>query len=201
MAGLDWGSVPLWVATLAGSVSAVVAADSYRRSVRDKEREQASRVSSWISQVGSFRQEGLRATPYTPPKILLVTVRVANRSDAPIYDVHVTLSWHPTVLTIAEIPAGEVAVAMVEMDLSEHPGRLERLGVEWFDITFDWIATLDEPEVRFTDALGRRWSRGSDHRLHASRASGSEVKASLGFSIFSGQPVEAPTPIDPPGGE
>jgi hypothetical protein len=154
--------------------------------------------------VGRFGQEELSWTPPappTPPKSLLATVRVANRSDAPIYDVHVILSWHPTVLTIAEIPAGDVAVARVEMDLSTNPGRVDRVDVDWFDVTFDWIATLDEPEVRFTDALGRRWSRGSDHRLHASRASGSEVKASLSFSLLSGQPVEAPTPIDPPDGD
>jgi hypothetical protein len=47
MSHLDWGSVPVWVATLVTSTPAAVAVVSYRRNLYDKEREQASKVSCW----------------------------------------------------------------------------------------------------------------------------------------------------------
>ena len=48
MASLDSGTVPLWVGTLFTS-TVTVAAISYVRSVLDRERDQASKVSAWLS--------------------------------------------------------------------------------------------------------------------------------------------------------
>ncbi|SDM01278.1 hypothetical protein SAMN05660642_01328 [Geodermatophilus siccatus] len=46
--GLDWGNVPTWIGTIVTSSSFTVAALSYRRSVLDKERAQASSIAAWV---------------------------------------------------------------------------------------------------------------------------------------------------------
>jgi hypothetical protein len=47
--GLDWGNVPAWIGTIVTSSSFAVAALSFRRSVLDKERAQASNVAAWVA--------------------------------------------------------------------------------------------------------------------------------------------------------
>ncbi len=53
--GWDWGNVPSWIGSVLTSTSLLIAAVSYRRSVKDKareqwdrEREQAGKVSAWV---------------------------------------------------------------------------------------------------------------------------------------------------------
>ena len=43
---LDWGNVPTWTGMLLTSGSLTVAALAYRRSVLDKERDQASKIAA-----------------------------------------------------------------------------------------------------------------------------------------------------------
>jgi hypothetical protein len=70
----DWGNVPAWVGTIVTRSSFLIAALSYRRSVRDKEGEQASRVAAWHQMSG---EQGLSRR----------VLHISNGSDGPIYDV------------------------------------------------------------------------------------------------------------------
>src|SRR3954447_4179578 len=72
--GLDWGNVPAWVGAVLTSTSLLVAALTYRRSVDDKERDQASNVAAWVAR---------RVENGTQRKVL----RVSNGSDAPVYEI------------------------------------------------------------------------------------------------------------------
>src|SRR4051812_18140980 len=47
--GLDWGNVPTWIGTVVTSSSFTIAALSYRRSVLDRERDQARNIAAWIA--------------------------------------------------------------------------------------------------------------------------------------------------------
>ena len=47
---IDWGSVPDWLAAIVTGLSFAVAAVVYRNSVVDKEKDQAARVSAWLSE-------------------------------------------------------------------------------------------------------------------------------------------------------
>ena len=67
---LDWGDVPAWVGTVVTSGAFTVAALSYRRSVLDKERAQASSVAAWV---------GFRNVEDAFPQRLLL---VSNGRDA-----------------------------------------------------------------------------------------------------------------------
>ncbi len=72
--GLDWGNVPAWVGAILTSVSLLIAALAYRRSVKDKEREQASKMAAWIGVVEDAHERKR-------------VVRIRNNSDAPIFDI------------------------------------------------------------------------------------------------------------------
>jgi hypothetical protein len=115
-----------------------------------------------------------------------VTVRVANRSDAPIYDVNVMSTWYPTMLSISEIPPGDVATARVEIDVPE-----DLFVPESSDFAVDWTLNraFEIPELLFTDALGRRWSRTEDHRLRGISAEG--LARSQGVLFPSGRRKES----------
>ena len=74
---IDWGSVPDWLAAIVAGLSFAVAAVVYRNSVVDKEKDQAARVSAWLSE----GDEGH-------------VLNVRNASGGVIYDV-VALNYSP----------------------------------------------------------------------------------------------------------
>jgi hypothetical protein len=77
--GADWGNVPGWFGTALTSGSIAFAAWTYRRSVRDKERAQASSIAAWMAR--RWDEDG------TQHRLLLVS----NGSDASVYEVSVRL--------------------------------------------------------------------------------------------------------------
>src|SRR6185437_3359668 len=45
---LDWGNVPAWIGSILTGSSILIAALTYRRSVEDRERAQAAKVTAWV---------------------------------------------------------------------------------------------------------------------------------------------------------
>src|SRR5664279_5351038 len=101
VSAMDWGSFPVWVGTLIAGTSALVGVFTYRRSVADKERDQASRVASWFS-VESTELTRDNNNPQHYHAVVTVALHVVNRSDAPIYSVRVT--WEPPEIRDSDIP-------------------------------------------------------------------------------------------------
>lgn len=189
MAAVDWGSVPVWIGTVTASVSAVLAAVSYRRSVQDQQRGQASRVAAWISDVGDPRLQMVRDGEVAV--VASVHVRVANRSDAPIYNVALHLPWHPTRLTLSELPAGAVARARVLAGEDRPQWRVapgQTLDVQPPPQMFE----VGEPDLVFTDALGRSWQRTADHRLLKVRSSSQKLVVQMANFTVSMSRAEEP---------
>jgi hypothetical protein len=166
--GLDWGSVPTWVGTIVTGASALLAAFSYRRSVRDKEREQASKVAAWIevSYKGLERERRLR---------------VANRSEGSIFALFVEPPEAPE-LRLAELPAGKMAVAVLPAGT---PGNVKKQDVEvnlalikFSGGTREEAVAVTWPVVEFMDALGRNWRReptGTLRQIAQRRVVGVEI--------------------------
>jgi hypothetical protein len=168
---LEWGSVPIWIGTIVASTSALLAVVSYRRSVRDKEREQASKVSAWATLEGislDIREGNVASMPFE----YQTTIYIANRSDGPIYDVEVT---HPYLsqLSASEIPPGKTGTAkarftdptMTNVTWTQRPGGAD--GEDEYDVSVEVRGRWTQPAVIFTDALGRRWERTPDRRLRS----------------------------------
>src|SRR4051794_5872101 len=74
--GLDWGNVPTWVGAVLTGSSLLIAANTYRRAVQDRRREQASKFAAWVSGT---------------PAVGRVQLFLANGSDMPVYKVRVDL--------------------------------------------------------------------------------------------------------------
>lgn len=159
----DWESVRMWVGTVVVAVSAIVAVASYRRSLYDRKREQASRVAAWFGRPPEVALETVDATDRAYRADVPVRLYVANRSDGAIYSVSVVYSLpddfaagaaRSAQLSILEIPAGKVAQADVVIPFSRDLSP----GSELDDERKPWI-TLAPVAVAFTDALGQRWRR------------------------------------------
>lgn len=165
--GWDWGTVPAWVGTAITSSSAAVAAVSYRRSVHDKEREQAAKVAAWTS------------VSYEPDEVERTSKRVRrlyvhNSSDAPVYEVTVA----PKGAKKATVPELQ-ARGLLTFDIpSGTPGRRSYaplvsvkvwvIGVEVGTVTE--IVKQEPTVLEFRDAVGRWWARGSDGKIKSIRA-------------------------------
>jgi hypothetical protein len=65
--GLDWGTVPTWVGSVLTGSSLLIAALAYRRGVREREFDQARKISAW----------------YTFERI--AALHVVNHSEAAVY--------------------------------------------------------------------------------------------------------------------
>jgi hypothetical protein len=157
--GLDWGNVPAWVGTIVTSTSVSIAAISYRRSVRDKERDQASRISAWIGLVSG--ETGMRRV-----------LQVANGSDASIYEVSVKIPGRSD-LILGEVPGKTTLTPDVEIPASSNQSRqtavsasINLLGTNIEGRTnIDHISQEAAPEIEFRDGVGRWWSRNPQGRL------------------------------------
>ncbi len=172
---LDWGSVPVWVGTLVASFSVALAAATYRRNVHDKERDQASRVSSWMSEelepdviVEPSEDIEERAQGRDVVRVRLYgRLLVANRSEAPAYDIEVTAGVGQA-LKLAQLPPGAVAEGRVLVGESDRRASINDRDM----VTFvgGHPVELGVPDLSFTDALGRRWRRRGDRKLRRVRA-------------------------------
>jgi hypothetical protein len=159
---IDWGNVPAWVATIVTSTSVAVATGSYRRNPYDKEREQASKISCWVT--GELSSRLVRGPGEGTTVSWVMPVRVANRSDAPVYDLELGFTNHPGSVQAVELPAGTTGFALVpinEANFIVSPGGT---------LTLAQTMSIGMPIVTFSDALGRRWS-GVSGRLKRVRRS------------------------------
>ena len=68
--GLNWGDVPAWVGSVLTGVALLIAAITYRKSVHDSERAQASMVTVWVQSASGAE-----------------TVHVKNDSNSSVYAV------------------------------------------------------------------------------------------------------------------
>src|SRR4051812_44369915 len=85
---VDWGSVPVWVGTVVACISVAIAVATYVRATFDKERDQAARVGAWVVDTAEAWGESPEGSGHYEGWVE-VRLFVANRSDAPIYDVAV----------------------------------------------------------------------------------------------------------------
>jgi hypothetical protein len=152
--GLDWGNVPAWIGTIVTSVSVTVAALTYRRSVLDKERAQASSVAAWWAR----RTGGDRRLD----SVLLVS----NGSDASVYEVAVQVWSFPAPFWLDQVPAK--ATSTVELTFAdaykELQGVVYSLGGLFMHMGL-FSASEAPPELEFRDAVGRLWKRDKRGRL------------------------------------
>ncbi|MFD7380053.1 hypothetical protein [Streptomyces mirabilis] len=156
--GLDWGNVPSWCGAVVTSTSASVAALSYRKSVRDKEMDQASKVAAWIG----MKEESDRQVFH-----LLIN----NSSNAPIYEISVKVSARTRII-LQSLAAGGIYETEVPSD--EIPRESSKKSVtiaigSLVEATWESEETKEVPlEVFFRDSLGRWWERKADGRLRRS---------------------------------
>jgi hypothetical protein len=166
LAGIDWGTVPAWVAAVVASTSGMLAALSYRRSVLDKERDQASKISAWSSAPEEtderyYRKDEAGNVYVVAP--LPVVVYVANRSENPVYDIDLDLKLkYLKPWKLAELPPGATATVTIPIEFRDRVPK----GASVPSHTFIKYK-LAIPVLTFTDALGRRWQRTEDRRLRA----------------------------------
>jgi len=114
--GLDWGNVPAWIGTVVTSTSASIAALSYRRSVLDKEREQATKVAAWVTEVQGADGNAVRE------------MRLRNGSEASVYDLTVLFSdGTATATPLSELLAGETVVPPLTGPVPPTRTRTQRL--------------------------------------------------------------------------
>ncbi|MGW1531106.1 hypothetical protein [Streptomyces aureus] len=165
--GWDWGTVPAWVGTVITSGSASIAAVSYRRSIHDKEREQASKVAAWTS-VSYERDEAER----TSTRVRRLYVH--NSSDAPVYEVTVEPKGAKKV-AVPELQAGGLVTFEIP---SGTPGRRSyapSASVKFWVVSAE-VGTVTETVkqdptfLEFRDAVGRWWARSSDGKIKSIRA-------------------------------
>lgn len=140
--GADWGNVPGWFGSGLTAVSAAVAAAAYVRSVRDREREQASRVAAWVALDERGRQ----------------VVYVTNRSDASVFELTVSAKFNPP-LRLWELPTGKTAQALLptQFQISRSRAVELRFWVLSVESSEKMQEVTSRPELTFRDALGRGW--------------------------------------------
>jgi len=108
---MEWGTVPAGIGTILTACSILIAAVSYRRSILNDEREQASKVNAWA-------EPGL--------------IVVKNSSDLPVRYVEVSWDGHEQHTTIVLQPDSKSAYPhQVQVDTPVDLTFLDANGVWW----------------------------------------------------------------------
>jgi len=162
--GWDWGTVPAWIGTVVTSSSVLIAAVAYRRSVLDKEREQASKVAAWTSV--SYEPDEKEKRPQRTRRLY-----VHNSSDAPIYEVTVRPSDARDV-TLPELQGH--GSATFDLPAGTPPAgasvREARAGLKIWVVAVEAhlvseVVKQEPTGLEFRDALGRWWARDPSGKL------------------------------------
>ncbi|WP_305789358.1 hypothetical protein [Symbioplanes lichenis] len=153
---VDWGSAPTWVSAAITSGSFLVAATAYRRSVLEKERDQASKVAAWVA---------LEEDAGTRKRVL----RLRNSSDGPIFEVTVELAGKPVVESPELVPETTSTFDLPD-DGSDYPASVQKVTVEVQSIftvglSRETLLTGPTPTMTFRDSTGRWWERDRQGRL------------------------------------
>ena len=172
----DWGSVPLWVGTVFTCVSVAVAVATYLRATFDKERDQAAKVGAWVIGGAEEWAEYPEGSGHYEGKVD-VRIYIANRSDAPIYDI--ALKWRmpedrgepvPKDRRFEEIKQPELAPGITAYKPLTLPLVKDTDPAEVTALLGQPLWTkFAVPEIKFTDALGRTWVRTSERRIRRAR--------------------------------
>jgi hypothetical protein len=190
--GLDWGNVPTWIGTVVTSTSVAIAAISYRRSVHDKERSQASLVAGWIGITTDGGQ-------------LRRVLRISNGSDTSIYDVTARI---PSIreITLPELPAKTTTSVDIVVPQTAAMKRVEisiNLWVLAGSAVRETVSQDLSPELEFRDGSGRLWKRSPDGRLTQLRErtfTYSEAKLGGLFGLLLGERPRTDTSASPQSG-
>jgi hypothetical protein len=155
---VDPGSLAAWASAF-GTVAAVSfalwkAGDESRRHVQLEERQQADKVSAWISGrrviPRSMRVDDKLVESVTP------IVTISNASSTPIYKVVITIDYVPN-------PNGEGTNATHHTFVRVVPPGAHP--VQLWEPRPHRSRTETGPLIAFTDAAGIHWRRGTDGRL------------------------------------
>jgi hypothetical protein len=153
----DWGSVPAWIST--GSF--FIAAVAYYRSVLDKQREQASKVSAWV---GIISENDKRKR----------VLRIINTSDVAVYDLFVKPEGSDPVF-VPELPAKESKTLGIGGPPPPVEERSAQAKVSFLGIAVEakvvssQVSVESLPVLEFCDAAGRWWRRSSHRRIRRIR--------------------------------
>lgn len=157
--GLDWGTVPAWVSC----ASIFIAAVAYRRSVRDKEQDQASSVFSWAGQPDVKGDTNRQ-------------IRIANRSAAPIYSITITPYGGKSISTKEIQPGVTQKFTVPAVDATKLAKRYmvgtEIVSLLQVVVGAETIANEPLPVLIFQDAGGRWWRRDGRGNLRRARRRG-----------------------------
>jgi hypothetical protein len=172
---VDWEAFRVWALTIITAASALVAVASYRRSLYDKKREQASRVAAWFTQEAPIALVPVDDGSGAYSAVVAARLHVANRSQEAIYAVHVQYAMpvadrdtaretEPAEVAVPEIGPGIVAHADIAMHFAKDFGERSRPDAG----RAPW-ATFAPVTIVFTDALGRRWRRRGSRPVRLQR--------------------------------
>jgi hypothetical protein len=180
--GWDWGNVPAWTGSILTSGSLLVAASAYRRSVRDRDGEQAAKVYCTITDEDT-QPGGERV------------VRAINTSDVSVYAITIVLPIQDadsvqgrqkftsselspdSELEICRAPISIAAPSEIRVSVRPVTGLRTSMSVG--------LSPQDLfPEIKFRDAAGRWWRRDGRGELRRSRAR-EIVRTSLSIQFFS----------------
>jgi hypothetical protein len=189
----EWGSVPVWVGTVFTCISVAIAVATYWRATADKQRDQAARVGSWVTDTAEEWAE----TPHESGNYegwVVVRLFIANRSDAPIYDIRIR--WRKPEdaddplprdrrfeeLKESELGPGVTAYKPLILRLRKAPGP----EVTRVLLGEPLLKEFAVPEIHFTDALGRTWIRTSSRKLRRTSRWGNTRMTSIGIPVEQG---------------
>ena len=173
--GLDWGTVPAWTGSILTSGSILVASIAYRRSVHDKEAEQASKVYAWIDEAKpSENGEGR-------------VLRIRNSSDSLVYALS-ALPFGAERVELAELPqTSEYHLPLASVD----SGLLRRTYSLRYPALFLRLTSSVElqnsepsPLLQFRDSGGRWWERDAKGNLRRERQGTVLTKSTFIISFF-----------------
>lgn len=155
--GVEWGTVPAWFSAIITSGSLLVAAFSYRRSVLDKQSEQASKVAAWIALEHDRDEEK-------------PVLRLRNSSDGPIFDVTVT---HESkgIATVSELVPETTSSYPLDGSITDPTPRtikavsIEVQSIVAVGVSRETVLTAPSPTLVFRDSVGRWWQRDASGKL------------------------------------
>lgn len=144
--GLQWGDVPAWVGSILTGVALLIAANTYRKSVLESTRTQASMVTVWVE-----RTDGVE------------TVHVKNGSNASVYAVTVYYGGKHR----SEDTSPYYGVRYKDSGLKEL-GKWPSIGpneIKSAALKRDFFSDPEIPWLYFRDANGVDWIRDYRARL------------------------------------
>jgi hypothetical protein len=199
--GLDWGDVPTWIGSVLTGAGALIAAITYRRSVLENEKKQASRIAAYMDVIppipADYVDPGLRFNWVTNHKRIL---KIYNRSDASVYDVTLYGTFNKSPLDgvpkdkviVIEQAAGSSTTMDATWPRTSYVGPIGLTKPLPFGITvYQTQANIPDepaPDIKFRDAVGRWWrisSSGDLKLLGRRRATYRTFRIKAGkFTIF-----------------